>query len=174
MDSVNTPRISRGIAWSYGVLVVCIGCMGVFFAYAGFFTPMGISGVVASAGSVVVGGIIFLILRSLFNTRYILTDEELTIETTKLIGGCKRLRLDTITSIEKTLLPLGFKLFGASFHGGYYTIPTIGRTFLAITNFTDGLLLITKNGNYIITPTNPAHFKEDIEQRIRFTNSKTG
>jgi len=111
--------------------------------------------------------IIFLIFRSLFNTRYILTDEELTIETTKLIGGCKRVRLDTITSIEKTLLPLGFKLFGASFHGGYYTIPAIGRAFLAITNFEDGLLLKTNKGNYIITPRDPEHFREDITKRSK-------
>ena len=141
--------------------------MVVFFAYAGFFTPMGISGVVASAGSAVVGAIIFLIVRSLFNTRYILTDDELMIATTKLIGGCKRVRLDTITSIEKTLLPLGFKLFGASFHGGYYTIPAIGRTFLAITNFEDGLLLKTNKGNYIITPKDPEYFREDITKRSK-------
>jgi hypothetical protein len=161
------PRISRGIVWSYGALVAFIGCMTVFFACAGFLTPMGVSGVVASAGSAVVGAIIFLIVRSLFNTRYILTDEELAIETTKLIGGGKRIRLDTITLIEKTLLPSGFKLFGASFHGGYYTIPAIGRAFLAITNFEDGLLVKTNKGNYIITPKDPEHFKEDIQQRIR-------
>ena len=167
MDSVNKPRISKGIAWSYGVLVVFIGCMAVFFAYAGFFTPMGGSGVVAAAGTAGVGVIIFLVFRSLYHTRYIVTDEDLTIETTKLIGGCKRIHLNSITSIEKTLLPLGFKIFGASFHGGLYSIPTLGRAFLAITNFEDGLLLKTNNNNYIITPTDPEYFKEDIEQRMR-------
>jgi hypothetical protein len=167
MNCVNKPRVSKGIAWSYGALVVFIGCMVVFFAYAGSFTPLGVSGVVASAGSAVVGMIIFLILRSLYNTRYIVSDKDLTIETTKLIGGCKRVRLNTITSIEKTLLPLGFKLFGASFHGGYYSIPALGRAFLTITNFEDGLLFRTNKGNYIITPKDPGQFKEDIEKRMR-------
>ena len=38
-------------------------------------------------------------------------------------------------------MPFGIKLFGASFHEGYYQIPNLGRAFLAITNFHDGLLI---------------------------------
>ena len=119
--------------------------------------------------STVVGATIFLIWRSIHTTQYVLTDTDLTIKTTKLIGGSQRIRLNTITSMETTLLPVGFKLFGASFHGGYYTIPSIGRTFLAITNFEDGLLIQTTRGNYIITPKDPAYFKEGIEHNLNPT-----
>lgn len=108
-----------------------------------------------------------LLLRSLYRTRYILMDEEIVEKTTKLIGGSKRISLKNMESVEKTLIPFGIRLFGASFHGGYYQIPNLGRTFLAITNFHDGLLTKTKNENYIITPKNPVEFKEAIETRIR-------
>ncbi|MCZ2809243.1 MAG: PH domain-containing protein, partial [Candidatus Bathyarchaeota archaeon] len=93
--------------------------------------------------------------------------EELVIKTTKLIGGGKRISLKTIKSLEQTLIPFGFRIFGASFHGGYYQIPNLGRAFLAITNFHDGLLIKTQDGNYIITPKDSMDFKEAIETRIR-------
>lgn len=141
--------------------------MVVFFAYAAFFTPMGAGGVLASFGSAIVGLVISLIFRSLYNTRYVLTDDDLIIETTKLIGGSKRIRLNAIKSLQRTLIPLGFKLFGASFHGGYYKIPVIGKAFMAITNFEDGLLIKTKRENYIITPKDPHIFKETIERKTR-------
>ena len=89
------------------------------------------------------------------------------IKTTKLIGGGKRIFLKTIESLEEILIPFGVRLFGASFHGGYYQIPGLGMAFLAITNFRDGLLIKTKNGNYIITPKDPRGFKEAIETTIR-------
>jgi len=36
-------------------------------------------------------------------------------------------------AVEETLIPVGIKLFEASFHGGHYKIPGLGRAFLAIT-----------------------------------------
>ena len=166
LNITNEPVVSKGVAWSYGGLAVFIAALIVFFAYAGFFTPMGASGIAASLGSVIVEGIMLLILRSLYRTRYVLTDEELVIKTTKLIGGEKRIPLKRVEAVEKILIPFGIKLFGASFHGGYYQIPGLGRAFLAITNFQDGLLIKTRGGNYIITPKNPEGFGEAIEARI--------
>ena len=137
----------------------------IFFLYAGFFTPMGTSGFAAAIGVSVIEIIMLLILRSLYTTRYVLTDRELAIRTTKLIGGSKIISLDSMETIEKTLIPFGIRLFGASFHGGYYKIPSIGRAFLAITNYNDGLLIKSKKGKYIITPKDPLTFKEIIEKR---------
>jgi hypothetical protein len=97
-----------------------------------------------------------------------LTDEELVIKTTKLIGGDKTIALKSINSIETTVIPFGVRLFGASLHGGYYSVPSLGRAFLAVTNFHDGLLIKTKNRNYIITPKNRLDFKEAIESKINF------
>ena len=138
----------------------------VFFAYASFFTPMGSLGTVALVGTLIVEGIMLLILRSLHKTRYILTENELQIETTKLIGGEKRIPLEEVQSVEKTLIPLGIKLFGASFHGGYYKIPGLGKAYITITNFKDGLLIKTRNWNYIITPKDPLNFKDAIETKL--------
>ncbi|UCC58739.1 MAG: hypothetical protein JSW14_02155 [Candidatus Bathyarchaeum sp.] len=166
MNVVNEPEVSKTVVWLYGVLVVFIAALMLFFIFATFFTPLGLIGVVASIVVAFVEIVMLLLLRSLYQTRYILMDDELVVKTTKLIGGKKRISLKTINSLEATLIPFGIRLFGASFHGGYYQIPSLGRTFLAITNFHDGLLIKTKNGNYIITPKNRMDFKEAIETKI--------
>ncbi len=163
MSIINKPDVSRAIALSYGVLVVFIAAVTVFFSYAAFFTPMGTIGMITSIISALVGVVMLLIFASLYRTRYILTNEELIIKTTKLIGGGRTIPLKSVKSIEKTLIPFGIKLFGASFHGGYYHVPGMGRAFLTITNFKDGLLIKTRHGNYVITPSNPLYFKENIE-----------
>ena len=54
--------------------------------------------------------------------------------------------------------------FGASFHGGYYQIPGLGRVFTVITNFSDGVLMKTKHGNYILTPEKPEDFVRTIRE----------
>lgn len=167
MSIINKPDVSRVIALSYGALVVFIAAVTVFFSYAAFFTPMGNIGIVATIVSAFVGIIILLILASLYRTRYILKNEELVINTTKLIGGGRTIPLKTVESIEKTLMPFGVKLFGASFHGGYYYVPGMGRAFLTITNFRDALLIKTSHGNYIITPSNPLDFKKAMESSKR-------
>ncbi len=110
-----------------------------------------------------VEAIILSIVGSLHGTRYVLTDEELLIETGRIIGGNKRIPLDTVESVERTLIPFGIRLFGASFHGGYYQVPGLGRAFAAITNFNDGLLVKTRQGNYILTPRDPTAFKEAMK-----------
>jgi len=171
MNIINKPKVSRVIALVYEILVIFIVALAGIFLYAAFFTPMGIVGIVASATSTFVGLIMLLILLSLFRTRYILTDEELIIKTTRLIGGGKTIPMKTITSVEKTMIPFGIRLFGASFHGGTYHIPSLGRAFLCITNFSDGLLIKTIHGNYLITPSNPSHFKEAIEDKVNLSKS---
>lgn len=167
MKIVDKPEVSKGVALFYGGMAAFIAGLMAFLAYAGFSTPMGLMGILASIILVFVEAVMLLILRSLYRTRYILTDEDLVIKTTKLVGGDKRIPLKTIKSVEKTLIPFGIRLFGASFHGGYYQIPGLGRAFLAITNLKGGLLIKTQHGNYIITPKEPSGFKKAIEVRVR-------
>lgn len=167
MDIVNKPRVSKAIKLTYYGLDAFVGFIGLTFIYLGIFTPMGVVGLIAgSLILVLIEPILILIIASLYKTRYILTGSELLIRTTVLIGGDKRIHLGEVESVEKTLIPWGIKLFGASFHGGYYKFPGLGRAFLAMTNFEDGLLLRTKKGNYIITPTDPLSFRESIKSRI--------
>ncbi len=158
--------VSNAIASFYEGLAVLIAAMMLFFAVAGFMTPMGIGGIVSAFILIFVEVITLLLMRSLYATRYVLTDKEIIIKTTMLIGGTKRIQLQNVDSVEKTLIPFGVRLFGASFHGGYYEIPNLGRVFLAITNFHDGLLLKTKSGNFIITPRNPDEFKETVRRLL--------
>ena len=104
-----------------------------------------------------------LVLASLYRTRYVLTDSELVLQAPKLIGGSKRIPLETVESVQRTLIPFGFRLFGASFYGGYYYFPGVGRAFMVITNYRDGVLIKAANGNYVITPSNPDDFIESVK-----------
>ena len=165
MNSVNRPEVSKATALMYCSIVVFLAAMGVSFAFAGLFTLMGTAGIAASLLVVTIEAVMVLLLRSLYLTRYILTDKELVIKTSKLIGGSKTIPLKTIDSVQATPIPFGVRLFGASFYGGYYQVPSVGRTFLAITNFHDGLLIRSRNGNYIITPKNRLDFKEATETK---------
>jgi len=164
---VNKPEVSKAIACSYGGLCIFIAAIAVGFALAGIFTPMQAGGIVSAIVLVIVEAITLLILRSLYTTRYILTDREIVLKTTRLIGGTKKIVLEDVESVEKTLIPFGVRLFGASFHGGYCEVPNLGRAFLAITNFNDGVLIKTKERNYIITPKSPAEFKNAIDKGRR-------
>ena len=163
MDTVNRPRVSGFVTGSYAAIAVFIAAIIAFFGYASFFTPLGILGLLAVGVSVFVEAIMLAILVSIYGTRYILTDGELVIRATKLIGGSKRFDLKDVVSVERTLIPVGVRLFGASFYGGYYYIPGFGRAFVAITNFHDGVLVETKRGNYIITPEKPDDFVKSID-----------
>lgn len=168
---INKPRVSRFIAGVYVGIVVFITACIVFFTYAGFLTPMGIGGLIAAIASIFVEAIMLLILASIHRTKYVLTNDELLIRATRLIGGSKRIHLRDVVHIEKTLVPFGIRLFGASFHGGYYQIPGLGRAFMAITNFDNGVLIKTKQGNYIITPEKPEDFTQAINNAIKSLGS---
>ena len=137
----------------------------IIFAFVGVFALLESGAIALLALMAFIETLMILIFRSLYRTRYVLTDEELVIKTTKLIGGNKKIPLNSITSIESTVIPLGVRMFGASLHGGHYRVPGLGKTFMAITNFDDGLLIKTKNRNYIITPENKLGFKEAIEKK---------
>ena len=107
-----------------------------------------------------------MVIRSINNTRYILLDEELLIDTSSIIGGSKRIPLKQIESVERTLIPIGWKLWGASFHGGHYRIPGLGRAFLAITNMSDGVLIRTQSMNFIISPREPEEFIDSLRSKL--------
>jgi hypothetical protein len=174
MNVVNKPWVSRFIAGVYIGLIAFIAACFAFFVYAGFFTPLGIIGFIAGAVLIVVGVIMLLILASILRTRYVLSDDELVIRATRIIGGSKRIHLGDVESVEKTFIPLGLRLFGASFYGGYYQIPGFGRVFMAITNFNDGVLIKTKYGNYIITPEKPESFIKTVnEAKASLPSSQT-
>ena len=167
MEIVNKPRVSPTILRIYIGLAAFIGFLALLFLYSAFYTSAGPVMLGASFTFIVLLEPLFLMLiRSLRNTRYILTEHELIIDTSVIIGGNKNIPLDTVESVVKTLYPLGFKLFGASFHGGYYSIPGLGRAFIAVTNFEDAVLIRTTGICYVISPSDPVEFMEHLKTRI--------
>jgi asparagine N-glycosylation enzyme membrane subunit Stt3 len=168
MSIVNKPRVSRAISGFYAVTAAFVlAVFGVVFYF--ILTEEPPNSVLGIAVLVVVilfvEAIMISLLISLYRTRYVVTETELILKAPRLIGGTKRVPLDTIMLVERTLIPFGFRLFGASFYGGYYYFPGVGRSFMVITNFEDGVLVKAKNGAYIITPSNPCEFIEKIQSQ---------
>jgi hypothetical protein len=167
VETVNKPGVSKSILRTYQGLTAFIVLLSIIFAYLGFFTPAGMVLLGASFILLILILPLFLmVIRSLSNTMYVILDKELLIDTSSIIGGSKRVPLDEIVSVERTLIPVGLKLWGASFHGGRYRIPGLGRAFLAITNMSDGVLIRTQSMNYIISPREPDEFIETLRSRI--------
>jgi hypothetical protein len=108
--------------------------------------------------------VILSLLSSISSTRYVLTDDELVVKASMLVGGTQRVPLKTIKSVQRTLIPFGLRLFGASFYGGYYYFPSVGRVFMIMTNFKDGVLIKAERENYVITPKDPDNFIEEIKK----------
>jgi len=102
--------------------------------------------------------VLVVVLCSLLRTAYVVSDGRLLIKVSRIVGGPKVVELSKVKSVRRVRIPFGVRLFGASFHGGYYYVPGLGRVFMAITNFSDGVLTETEDGRYIITPSNPDEF----------------
>jgi hypothetical protein len=170
MDTVNKPEVSRTIVGFYAGMIVFISAiLGIVFYFTYTEKPANslVGIIVLVTTTVFVEGLMLWLLASIHRTRYVLTDSELVLQAPKLIGGSKRIPLETVESIQRTLIPFGFRLFGASFYGGYYYFPSVGRAFMVITNFRDGVLIKARNGNYVITPSNPDNFIESIKTRSK-------
>ncbi len=168
MNTVNKPVVSRFIASFYvGMTVFVSAVFGIVFYFILTESPPDsfLALAILVPVAVLTEGVMLWAIASIYRTRYVLTETELVIKASGLIGGTKRIPLETITSAQSTLIPFGFKLFGASFHGGHYYVPSIGRAFVAITNFKDGTLIKTAHASYVISPSNPEDFIEQIKSR---------
>jgi len=163
MNIVNKPVVSGPLAWFYVATTALLAALALFFVYLYLQAPV-VGGLVGLVVIVFVEMIIVSIVVSLYRTRYILTQSELILRASIFIGGTKRVSLDTIESAERTLIPFGIRLFGVSGYGGYYYFPNIGRAFVVIINFRDGVLIKAKQGIYLITPRNPDDFIESIKK----------
>jgi hypothetical protein len=154
MSLINKPEVSGPLAWLYNATAVLIAALGVFITYL-YLETQKIELTIGLLVIVAVEIIIISIAVSMHRTEYALTQHELTMKASVFIGGTKRVSLETIESAERTLIPFGIRLFGATGYGGYYYFPNVGRTFMVITNFRDGVLIKTKQSNYLITPRDP-------------------
>jgi hypothetical protein len=165
MSIVNTPEVSRPIAWLYSGIAVFIAAIAAIIVYLNL-PVMHIGEIIGLVVLFAVEAVMLSILISIYRTRYILKDHELVLRASPFIGGSKRIPLKTIESVEKTLIPFGIRLVGASFYGGYYYFPNVGRTFVVTTNLRDGVLIRAEHTNYLITPKNPENFIETIQKKL--------
>jgi hypothetical protein len=173
VEKVNVPKVSKPILRSYQALTIVTALLILFLTYLALFTPVGIIMIGASFILLIfILPLFLMVVRSINNTRYVLYDEELVIDTHSIIGGRKKISYKEIMSVERTLIPIGLKLWGASFHGGYYRIPGLGKAYLAITNMNDGVLIKTKSMNYIISPIEPDDFINSIKSSISMAHMK--
>ena len=94
-----------------------------------------------------------------------------TIEKNRIIvrGVFKknRIKISDIKSIDKVPIPAGVRLFGASFLGGWYYLPGIGKAWVTMGNFQDGVLISTKKDkHYVITPQEPLKFIQTVKKKM--------
>jgi len=165
---VNKPEISKGILYTYVGLAIGIAILTTFIAYLLIPTPINIAvKLLVIAILIAVEIIMLVIIRSILKLEYILTENTLIIKISKLVGGTKEINIKNIKNVRRTLIPFGMRLLGASFHGGCYYIPGLGKAFMAITNFKDGIIIETEKEEYIITPSKPENFMEEIKGMLR-------
>ena len=110
--------------------------------------------------AVVIVFFIYLLYR-IYHMRYLIKNGEITIH-----GAFNNnvVKISDITEIKKTAIPTGIRLWGGSFMGGLYYLPGIGKAWVAMTNFEDGVLITTRNKkHYVVTPQNPDQFIDTVK-----------
>lgn len=148
----NKPRISNWIGGGYLTLTLVIALFAYVALYVGILFTVVMLFVLVLMGVIVYG---------LYKTTYTIKDGFLYSWSPFAVIN---LKLNKITKIERTRIPIYFKSFGASVYSGIIFIPGLGWTKLIITNLTDGVLITDKEGkNYLITPSNPESFAKSLK-----------
>ena len=151
---VFRSELSRWIAGMYwGIIVFLL----ILMAGIPLVEPLSYPGNVLFYGVfLVVFAIMAFTLYKAYKMRFAITKDSI------IICGVFRknvIKRSEIHEVKKVPIPYGFRLFGASFLGGWYYLPGIGRAWVAMGNFRDGVLITTKNKrNFVITPKNPESF----------------
>jgi len=160
--AVFGSRLSRWIAGLYWLILVFLGAMIVFIPIvAKMQQPEGIF--FRATISLAFLAIAFILYRA-YKLRFTVTQQEVAAS-----GIFKKIRIGIteISSIQKTPIPIGFRLCGASFLGGWYYLPGIGRAMVAMTNFSDGVMITTKRGkHFVLTPKDPQQFIKEVQSRM--------
>ena len=157
-----TPRLSRWITGMYWSIFVFL----IFMLVA---VPLLVK---MSSWEKVLFVVVFLAVLAMFIFIMVKAYRmRFTIEKKRIIvsGVFKenRIEIPDIKSINKVPIPAGIRIFGASFLGGLYYFPGIGRAWVTMGNFQDGVLISTKKGkHYVITPQEPLKFIEIVKKKM--------
>lgn len=153
-EKVFRPRLSKWIMGMYWIILLFMLAMTLMIpviASLDLFAAVVFLVVLSFAALVFV-----LFIFRAYRMKYVVKDGELTIHG---IFRTSTVKTSEIKSAEKTLIPMGFKLFGTSFLGGLYYIPGKGKVWVAMGNFEDGVMISTKQDkHYLITPMGPEKF----------------
>ena len=157
-----TPRLSKwitGMYWSIFVFLIFMLVAMPFLAKMSFWDKVLFQGTFLA----VLAMFIFIMVKA-YRMKF-------TIEKSRIIvsGVFKenRIEISDIKSIDKGPIPAGVRIFGASFLGGLYYLPGIGRAWVSMGNFEDGVLISTKKGkHYVITPQEPLKFIEIVKKKM--------
>lgn len=154
-------RLSKWIAGMYwGILVFLV----VLLVTMPLVTTMSYYELLAFVGLFICILVLFVfILFRAYTMQYIVTADKVVI---RGLFRTRDIPLSTLESVRKVPIPFGFRLLGSSFLGGWYYLPGIGRAWVAMTNFEDGVLLTTKKGkHFVVTPEKPQDFIGKVEKR---------
>jgi len=162
-DVVFKSKVSRWIAGLYWAILIFLAAM---FIGIPLLAPMTIFNKIIF---VIVFFVVFLIiiftLFRAYRLSFIISKDRLLID-----GLLKKheITFSEIKKVQKVPIPFGFRLYGASFLGGRYYLPGVGNATVAMSNFDDGVLISTKKGyNFVITPSNPSKFIDDMKKYIK-------
>ena len=155
-------EMSRSISWFYFTTMILLCLLGgiiIIFAPLNAIEKILLIGLVACIDLV-----LYYQLARAYRTLYTLNPNEIRIYGAM---GTKTISYEQIESVKESAIPQGLRLFGSSFLGGWYYLPGIGRTWVSMTNFKDGVLISTDDDKkYILTPKEPRRFIEIIENKI--------
>jgi len=156
MNIVNKPVVSK---YLFGFYIGIFIFVAVMFGIVVLLTPIMFT-IPAFGGLVILILVIFAYhIYMITKTEYRIEDNELRIRS---FYGTKKIPLSEITETKKTLIPAGIKLFGSSFYAGYFYVPSLGKVFMAVTNYSDGILIIAGKNKFIISPSNPDEFIKQL------------
>lgn len=162
-DTVYGSKLSKWIAGLYWGILVFIALL---FLGIGIFSPMAI---LEASILIITFFVIFIIIAyTLYKAkrlRFIISTDGLILD-----GLLKKYEIafSDIKDLKKVPIPIGFRLFGASFLGGRYYLPGIGNATVAMSNFDDGVLISTNKGyHFVITPLHPLDFIKDVKRRMK-------
>jgi hypothetical protein len=152
--TVFRPRLSPWIMGMYWLILVFLAAVAVIVPLAAGMDVFS-SVLFASVFSVALLMVAFVVVRA-YRMKFTVAKDRI------IINGIFRknvIERTDIAKVEKTPVPFGIRLFGASFLGGWYYLPGIGKAWMSIGNFEDAVMITTKGGkHYVITPRKPLEF----------------
>ena len=148
------PRLSHWIIGLYWAIIIFFA--SVVVAAAIFSDTGSLAFTILTVTFSAVSLILVFILSRAYRMKFTITASHIIVDGVFRKNVIKR---SEIRKIEKTPIPFGFRLFGASFLGGYYFFPGIGKAWVSMGNFEDGVMITTKEDKrFVITPQKPLDF----------------